>query len=58
MEVLIQTIERVALVGGRHVTVHTGFGHVSAGELDLNKAMRNLTILVEQGCTLWSLCIT
>ncbi len=29
--------------------MHTGFGHVSAGELDLNKAMRNLTILVERG---------
>ena len=49
MEVLTQTIERIALVGGRHVTVHTGFGHVSAGELDLKKAKRNLTILVERG---------
>jgi endonuclease IV len=37
------------MVGGRHVTVHTGFGHVSARELDLKKAMRNLTILVERG---------
>jgi sugar phosphate isomerase/epimerase len=49
MEVLTQTIERIALVEGRHVTVHTGFGHVSAGELDLKKAKRNLTILVERG---------
>jgi sugar phosphate isomerase/epimerase len=49
MKVLTQTIERIALVGGRHMTVHTGFGHVSAGELDLKKAKRNLTILVERG---------
>jgi endonuclease IV len=49
MEVLIQTIERVGMVGGRHVTVHTGFGHVPAGELELKKAMRNLTVLVERG---------
>jgi len=49
MEVLTQTIERIAMVGGRHVTVHTGFGHVSAREIDLKKAMRNLTILVERG---------
>jgi len=49
MEVLTQTIERIALIGRRHLTVHTGFGHVSAGELDLKKAMSNLTILVERG---------
>ncbi len=49
MEVLTQTIERIALIGRRHLTVHTGFGHVSASELDLKKAMSNLTILVERG---------
>jgi len=38
MEVLTQTIKRIALIGRRHLTVHTGFGHVSAGELDLKKA--------------------
>ena len=49
MKVLIQTIEQVALVGGKHITVHTGFGHVPAGELDFKKAMNNLAILVERG---------
>ena len=49
MEVLKQTIERIALVGRSHMTVHTGFGHVPADELDFKKAMRNLTILVERG---------
>ena len=46
MEVLKQTIERIALVGRSHMTVHTGFGHVPADELDFKKAMRNLTILM------------
>lgn len=49
MNLLIQTIEQVALVGGKYLTVHTGFGHVPAGELDFKKAMNNLGILVERG---------
>ena len=49
MKMLIQTIEQVALVGGKHITVHTGFGHVPADELDFKKAMNNLAILVERG---------
>jgi sugar phosphate isomerase/epimerase len=48
MKVLIRTIEQVAQVGGKHITVHTGFGHVSADELDFKKAMNNLAILVER----------
>jgi sugar phosphate isomerase/epimerase len=49
MEVLTQTIERIARVGRKHITVHTGFGHVSAHELDFTKALKNLTLLVERG---------
>ena len=49
MELLTQTIKQVALVGGKHITVHTGFGHVPADELNFKKAMDNLAILVEQG---------
>ena len=49
MELLTRTIERIALVGGSHMTVHTGFGHVPANEIVLEKAMRNLTFLVERG---------
>lgn len=49
MKLLIQTIEQVALVGGKYLTVHTGFGHVPADELDFKKAMKNLAILVERG---------
>ena len=49
MKLLIQTIEQVALVGGKYITVHTGFGHVPANELDFKKAMNNLAILVERG---------
>ena len=48
MKLLIRTIEQVALVGGKHITVHTGFGHVPADELDFKKAMNNLAILVER----------
>lgn len=49
MAVLIQTIERIAEVGGKHITVHTGFGHVAPSELDFRKAVNNLTLLVERG---------
>ena len=49
MEVLTRTIELIARVGGKHITVHTGFGHVAADDLDFRKALKNLTLLVEQG---------
>jgi sugar phosphate isomerase/epimerase len=49
MEILTQTIERIARAGRKHITVHTGFGHVSARELDFTKALKNLTLLVERG---------
>ena len=49
MEVLTRTIARIAGVGRKHMTVHTGFGHVAEGELDFTKALKNLTILVERG---------
>ena len=49
MKLLTQIIEQVALVRGKHLTVHTGFGHVPANELDFKKAMNNLAILVERG---------
>ena len=49
MEILTQIIERIARAGRKHITVHTGFGHVSARELDFTKALKNLTLLVERG---------
>lgn len=46
---LTAIMERIALVGGRHMTVHTGFGRVSEKELDFNTAVTNLRTLVLRG---------
>ena len=47
--VLTETMERIALAGGSHMTVHTGFGRVAAEELDFKQAVQNLTALVNRG---------
>jgi sugar phosphate isomerase/epimerase len=52
MSVLTETMERIALVGRSHMTVHTGFGRVAAEELDFKRAVRNLTTLVRRGTDL------
>jgi len=50
--VFTQTLERISLAGGRHMTVHTGFGKVSEDELDFKQALSNLKILVRRGADL------
>jgi len=49
LEVLTKTMERIALVGGKHMTVHTGFGRVADNELDFRRAATNLRTLVVRG---------
>ena len=47
--VLTQMIERIAMAGGKHITVHMGFGSISEKEIDFNRAVENLTTLVHRG---------
>ena len=49
MELLTQTVERISMAGGKHITVHMGFGPISEKEIDFNRAVENLTTLVQQG---------
>jgi endonuclease IV len=49
LAVLTETMERIALAGRKHMTVHTGFGRVSQEELDFKQAVQNLTTLVRRG---------
>ena len=49
LEVLTKTMERIARAGGRHMTVHTGFGRVAHHELDFGRAVTNLRMLVRRG---------
>ena len=49
MELLTQTIERIAMAGGKHITVHTGFGPITEKEIDFNRAVENLTTLTQRG---------
>lgn len=52
LAVLTETMERIALAGRSHMTVHTGFGRVAAEELDFKQAVQNLTTLVRRGADL------
>lgn len=52
LEVLTETMERIARAGGRHMTVHTGFGRVNGEELDFAGAVNNLRTLVGRGADL------
>lgn len=52
LAVLTETMERIALAGRKHMTVHTGFGRVSQEELDFKQAVQNLTTLVRRGADL------
>ena len=52
LAVLTETMERIAMAGRKHMTVHTGFGRVSQEELDFKKALQNLTTLVRRGADL------
>ena len=47
--VLTHTIERIAMAGGKHITVHIGFGPISEKEINFNRAVDNLTTLVQRG---------
>jgi sugar phosphate isomerase/epimerase len=49
LELLIRTVDQVALAGGRHMTVHTGLGNPSGAGIDLSRAIDNLSVLVEHG---------
>ena len=49
MELLNHMVERIAMVGGKHMTVHTGFDHIPERELNFNKAIENLSNLVHKG---------
>jgi len=49
MELLTQKVERISMAGGKHITVHTGFGPISEKELNFNRAVENLTTLVQRG---------
>ncbi len=49
MELLTQTMERISMAGGKHITVHTGFGPISEKEIDFNRIVENLTTLVQRG---------
>lgn len=52
LAVLTDIMERIALAGRSHMTVHTGFGRVFAEELDFKHAVQNLTTLVNRGAAL------
>ncbi len=52
LAVLTETMERIALAGRSHMTVHTGFGRVAADELDFKQAIRNLATLARRGADL------
>jgi len=49
LAVLTETMERIALAGRSHMTVHTGFGRVAEEELDFKRAVQNLATLVRRG---------
>ncbi|MCK5011938.1 MAG: TIM barrel protein [Deltaproteobacteria bacterium] len=49
MELLTHMVERVAMAGGKHMTVHTGFDHIPDRELNFNRAVENLSTLVQRG---------
>jgi len=46
---LTQTIERIAMAGGKHITVHIGFGAIAEKEIDFNREVENLTTLTQRG---------
>jgi sugar phosphate isomerase/epimerase len=52
LEVLTETMERIALAGRSYMTVHTGFGRVAEEELDFKQAVQNLATLVGRGAEL------
>lgn len=49
LALLMRTVERVALAGGRHMTVHIGLGNPTGEGIALGRAIDNLALLVEQG---------
>jgi sugar phosphate isomerase/epimerase len=49
LDLLIRTVDQVALAGGRHMTVHTGLGNPCGKGIDLSRAIDNLSLLVAHG---------
>ncbi|ABA88080.1 TIM barrel protein, AP endonuclease family 2/xylose isomerase-like family [Syntrophotalea carbinolica DSM 2380] len=49
LALLLRTVDQVAAAGGRYMTVHSGLGNPSGEGIDLNRAITNLTTLVEHG---------
>jgi sugar phosphate isomerase/epimerase len=49
LELLMRTVDQVALAGGRHMTVHTGLGNPCGEGIDLSRAIDNLSLLVAHG---------
>ena len=49
MELLNHMVERIAMAGGKHMTVHTGFDHIPEKELNFSRAIENLSNLVQKG---------
>jgi sugar phosphate isomerase/epimerase len=48
-DLIMKWVERVAMAGRKHMTVHVGFGLRSDRELSFARAVENLTALVRQG---------
>lgn len=49
LELLMHTVDQVAQVGGRHMTVHSGLGNPSGEGIDVSRAIDNLSILAAHG---------
>lgn len=49
LELLMRTVNQVADAGGKHMTVHSGLGNPSGKGIDMNRAIDNLSVLVDYG---------
>ncbi|MDD4456173.1 MAG: sugar phosphate isomerase/epimerase [Syntrophotalea acetylenica] len=49
LALLLRTVDQIAAAGGRYMTVHSGLGNPSGKGIDMNRAIRNLAVLVAYG---------
>lgn len=49
LALLLRTVDQVAAVGGRHMTVHSGLGNPSGAGIDADRAIDNLARLTAHG---------
>jgi len=49
LEIMMRTVEQVALAGGKHMTVHSGLGNPSGEGIDGARLIDNLSVLVAYG---------